>query len=98
MNNQTVIRAENISNRYYSLSSQIELYKTEYYNQLESQQRSISNITKWLLWFLGCIEESISNADEILLNVLLKDKIWDVININLVNTSLIRIAVDIVII
>jgi len=78
-------RAENISNRFYSLSSQIELDKNEYYNQLESQQRSISDITKWLLWFVECIEGSISNADEILSNVLLKAKIWDVINKNPVN-------------
>jgi Fic family protein len=78
-------KAENISNRFYSLSSQIELDKNEYYKQLENQQKSNSDITVWLLWFVQCIEASISNAGKILSNVLLKTKIWDVINKNPIN-------------
>ncbi|WP_150466127.1 Fic family protein [Francisella sp. SYW-2] len=78
-------RTEKISNRFYSLSSQIELNKKDYYKYLENQQRSDQNITNWLLWFIECLNASILNSDKILSDILLKTRIWDVINADPVN-------------
>jgi len=78
-------RADGIPNRFYSLSSQIETERKEYYNQLERQQRSTPDITDWLAWFLDCFGRAISRAEQTLGNVLFKAQLWDKINQNPVN-------------
>lgn len=72
----SLARAEGIAERFYSLSSQIEAERKNYYFQLEKQQRSTLNITAWLIWFLDCMEHALSNAETSLANVLLKAKLW----------------------
>ena len=78
-------RADGIPDRFYSLSSQIEAERKQYYNQLESQQRSSPDITDWLAWFLECLGRAINSAETTLGNVLFKAKLWDKINQNPVN-------------
>lgn len=78
-------RADGMPDRFYSLSTQIESERKDYYNQLEKQQRSIPEITDWLAWFLDCLGRAISNAGQTLSNVLFKAKLWDLINQNPVN-------------
>lgn len=78
-------RADKMPERFYSLSSQIESERKDYYNQLERQQRNTPDITDWLDWFLGCMGRAISNAETTLENVLFKARLWDKINKNPVN-------------
>lgn len=78
-------RADGIPNRFYSLSSQIEMERKTYYDQLEKQQRSTPDITDWLSWFLDCLGRAISSAETTLANVLFKAQLWDKINQNPVN-------------
>jgi Fic family protein len=78
-------RADGTPDRFYSLSSQIEAERKQYYHQLEAQQRSTPNITGWLSWFLDCLGRAISNAEDTLGNVLFKAQLWDVINQKPVN-------------
>ncbi len=78
-------RADNTPDRFYSLSSQIEAERKDYYNQLEQQQRSSPEITGWLEWFLDCLGRAIANAEITLGNVLFKARLWDKINQNPVN-------------
>lgn len=78
-------RADGMTDRFYSLSSQIGAERKEYYNQLESQQRSTPEITDWLTWFLNCLGLAISNAEQTLGNVLFKAQLWNKINQNPVN-------------
>lgn len=78
-------RADDTQNRFYSLSSQIEAERKDYYNQLEKQQRSSLDITDWLEWFLGCLGRAISSAETTLSNVLFKAQLWDSINKKPVN-------------
>jgi len=78
-------RADRMPERFYSLSSQIESERKNYYNQLEGQQRSTPDITDWLDWFLGCMGRAIANAETTLENVLFKARLWDKINKNPVN-------------
>jgi Fic family protein len=74
-------RADGTQNRFYSLSSQIEVERKRYYEQLEKQQRATSDITDWLLWFLDCLGRAISNAEITLGNILFKAQLWDSINL-----------------
>lgn len=78
-------RADGIPDRFYSLSTQIESERKEYYDQLEKQQRSTSEISEWLVWFLNCLSNAINNAEEILGNVLFKADLWGKITQQTVN-------------
>jgi Fic family protein len=73
-------RADGIPDRFYSLSTQIEIQRKDYYNQLERQQHSTSDITPWLTWFLACLSDALNNAQKTLDKVLLKAQLWDKIN------------------
>jgi Fic family protein len=78
-------RADGASERFYSLSSQIEVERKHYYDQLETQQRATPDITGWLSWFLDCLGRAISNAELTLGNVLFKAHLWDMVNQRPVN-------------
>ena len=78
-------RADSTSERFYSMSAQIESERKEYYLQLERGQRGSLDITLWLEWFLQCLGRAIEAAEQTLSGVLLKAKRWDQINHEPVN-------------
>ena len=73
-------RAESSSERFYSLSAQIEAERKDYYSQLERQQRSGTDITYWLEWFLACLGRAILSAEKTLHQVMFKARIWEMVN------------------
>lgn len=73
-------RADETADRFYSLSAQIERERKAYYHQLELQQRSDTDITGWLMWFLDCLGRAISRAEISLGNVLFKAELWQKLN------------------
>ena len=78
-------RADGMADRYYSLSTQIESERNDYYDQLERQQRGTPDITDWLQWFVGCLGRAVASAEKSLSRVLYKARIWEKINENPVN-------------
>ncbi len=78
-------RAEGAPERFYSMSTQIESERLEYYLRLERGQRGDTDITSWLEWFLECLGRAIAGADEALSGVLRKAKTWERINEGQVN-------------
>lgn len=78
-------RADRSKDRFYSMSSQIEAERKDYYSQLEAWQRGTLEITGWLIWFLGCLDRALSRAEETLQGVLNKARLWDYINRKPVN-------------
>jgi Fic family protein len=78
-------RADATQDRFYSLSSQIEAERKDYYDQLEKQQRSTLDITEWLKWFLDCLGRAVSSSETTTGNVLFKAQLWDTINQRPVN-------------
>ena len=78
-------RADGTTDRFYSLSSQIEAERKDYYDQLEIQQRSSPEITGWLAWFLDCFERAILNAEQTCEKVFFKAQLWDKINLSPTN-------------
>lgn len=73
-------RAEGTIERFYSMSTQIEAEKKQYYLNLEQSQKGGVDITSWLEWFLGCLGRAIAGAEAGLASVLGKAKIWERIN------------------
>jgi Fic family protein len=78
-------RSDGTADRFYSMSSQIEAERKEYYRVLEAAQRGDIDITLWLGWFLECLNRAIEKADDDLSSVLNKAKLWQRVNTNPVN-------------
>ena len=78
-------RADGTKDRFYSMSSQIEAERKDYYLKLEAAQRGDVDITRWLEWFLDCLGRAIDGADQTLAAVLHKAKLWQRINLRPVN-------------
>jgi Fic family protein len=73
-------RADGVADRFYSMSSQIERERKQYYDSLETSQRGGMDITLWMEWFLGCLDRALENARDNLRSILQKARIWDHIN------------------
>lgn len=76
----TLARADGTKDRFYSMSSQIEAERKQYYSQLEQAQRGSLDLTPWLGWFVACLGRSIDSSDERLAGVLFKARIWQTLN------------------
>ena len=78
-------RSDGMADRFYSLSTQMESGRKDYYAQLEKQQRGTPDITDWLEWFLGCLNRAFGNAEDTLHKVLFKAQLWGEMNRQPVN-------------
>jgi len=70
-------RADQTSLRFYSMSAQIKRERNAYYKILERTQRGSLDITRWLEWFIDCLERTLVATEEILSAVLKKARYWD---------------------
>jgi Fic family protein len=69
-------RSDKSKQRFYSMSAQIRIERKEYYSILEKTQKGNLDISKWLIWFLDCLINTINSTDEILTNVFKKAVFW----------------------
>lgn len=70
-------RADGSKQRFYSLSTQIEREKNQYYDILEKTQRGRLDVTEWLLWFLRCLSRALNASSIILADVMRKATFWE---------------------
>ena len=70
-------RSEGTPQRFYSMSSQIRIERKAYYETLEWTQKGDLDITKWIAWFLQCLDRAFGGAETILASVLRKARFWD---------------------
>lgn len=70
-------RAEESSQRFYSMSAQIMAQRKQYYEILEKTQKGKLDINNWLNWFLNCLDAAVVKAEDMLSNVLMKARFWD---------------------
>jgi Fic family protein len=69
-------KAEQSSQRFYSLSTQIQRERQIYYTLLETTQKGDLDVTAWLHWLLSCLLRAITAADTTLSVVLTKANFW----------------------
>jgi len=69
-------RADDSSQRFYSLSSQILVERKVYYEILQKVQHSNGDITEWLLWFLNCLYKAIVSTEDTVQKILYKAEFW----------------------
>jgi Fic family protein len=70
-------RSENSAQRFYSMSAQIRLERNAYYDILEETQKGSLDVTRWLTWFLDCLDRAFDGAEETLASVLKKARFWE---------------------
>lgn len=73
----TLAFSEQSQQRFYSMSSQIQKERKEYYMVLEACQKGEIDITQWVKWFLSCFKRTIEASDELLEAILIKAKFWE---------------------
>jgi Fic family protein len=73
-------RAEGTGLRFYSMSTQIEAQKKQYYDILERTQKGTMDVTDWLVWFLACLDSAIAGAQVSLVRIIQKSATWERVN------------------
>lgn len=69
-------KADESSQRFYSMSAQIMLQRNPYYEILEKTQKGTLDISEWVLWFFNCINEALNSTELTLSKVLFKAQFW----------------------
>ncbi|WP_073101870.1 Fic family protein [Pollutimonas bauzanensis] len=69
-------RADGRSQRFYSLSAQIQRERKAYYGILERTQKGSLDVTEWLAWFLATLHYAVQQAHQTLDRVLAKARFW----------------------
>jgi Fic family protein len=69
-------RAENSSERFYSMSSQILIERKQYYNILQKVQHSSGDISDWLHWFLQCLKNAMLATEDTTQKIINKAEFW----------------------
>ena len=69
-------RSENSSQRFYSMSAQIQAERSEYYRLLEATQKGNLDITPWMSWFLDCLGRAFERAEGLFDLVTAKAQFW----------------------
>jgi Fic family protein len=72
----SLARAEQSSQRFYSMSAQILSERNVYYDLLGKTQKAKTDITAWQRWFLDCLLRAINGADIRIAAVLQKAAFW----------------------
>ena len=69
-------RADGSTQRFYSLSAQIQRERRNYYDILERMQKGSLDVTPWLKWFLENLVTAVNAAQHTLDGVLVKTRFW----------------------
>jgi len=72
----SLARSEGSPQRFYSMSAQIRLERSAYYDMLEGTQKGDLDITPWMEWFLGCLDRAFDGAEKTLGSVFAKGDFW----------------------
>ncbi len=69
-------QSDDSTQRFYSMSAQIRIERTAYYQVLENTQKGNLNITEWIEWFLTCLINALQSTDKVLSRVFQKADFW----------------------
>jgi len=77
ISDKLLAQSEQSSERFYSLSNQIQQEKKQYYETLKTVQHNEGDITKWLIWFLNCLKHALLETEESMKNIMRKAEFWE---------------------
>jgi Fic family protein len=70
-------RSERSTQRFYSMSAQIQRERSVYYTTLERTQKGTLDVTPWQEWFLSCLLRAIEGSQGTLGAVMKKVRFWE---------------------
>lgn len=70
-------QSDESSQRFYSMSLQIRNERKRYYEILENIQKGTLDVTKWLDWYLNCLNNALDNSETVLNKVIFKHQFWN---------------------
>ena len=70
-------RSEHSTQRFYSMSAQIQHERSDYYEILKRAQTGTLDITPWMEWFLGCLGRAFYGTEATLAAVMRKARFWE---------------------
>ena len=70
-------RSEKTGQRFYSMSGQIHVERSDYHDMLERTQKADLDITRWQTWFLQCLLRAIGGPQRTLSAVLENARFWE---------------------
>ena len=70
-------RADQLPQRFYSVSAEILQQRNKYYDALETTQNGNMDITDWLLWFLDTVGQAVEKSDAKVSAIIEKTRFWD---------------------
>ena len=70
-------RSESSPLRFYSMSSQIQRERREYYRILERSQKGTTDISAWMNWFVACLGRAIESSEKAVAGVVEKARSWE---------------------
>jgi Fic family protein len=73
----SLARSEQSPQRFYSMSAQIQRERNAYYDMLETTQKRDHDVTRWMEWFLGCLDRAFDGAEKTLAGVFQKAEFWN---------------------
>ncbi|MSO14432.1 Fic family protein [Rickettsiales endosymbiont of Trichoplax sp. H2] len=76
LSDMLLAKSENTGKRFYSMSSQMQKDRKNYYLKLEKSQKGNLDITEWIIWFLDCLKKAIKASEDTLSFTLYKAKFW----------------------
>lgn len=76
LSDMALAQDEKSATRYYSLSGQIHSERETYYEVLERAQKGGLDLTPWLVWFMGCFERAIGQAQRTTSRTLERAAFW----------------------
>ena len=62
LSDMALARSEQTSQRFYSLSAQMQHERSEYYQTLERTQKRELTVTEWMSWFLDCLQRALERC------------------------------------
>lgn len=69
-------RSDGSTQRFYSLSAQIQRERSAYYDILERTQKDGLDVTRWIAWFLDMLRRALAHAQNTLDAVMVKTRFW----------------------
>ncbi len=70
-------QADDSSQRFYSMSAQIQIERNTYYSLLENTQKGDLDCTEWMVWFLNCLLRSMKQTDATIAKSMVRSKFWE---------------------
>lgn len=70
-------RADKTTQRFYSMSAQIQAERNQYYDILENTQKGNLDITEWLIWFLDSLMHAMDQTDDTIAKTIVRAQFWE---------------------